>query len=99
MSQKERKQLRLLEAALNVSEYTDKVDVLSWDKKNKRAFEQLKDICAILSGLLVAADYNAGQKLIVDRKFKDNAIFFQDIFEIGRRHKVMNPGMTKKKKM
>jgi hypothetical protein len=35
--------------------YVDKVDIISYEKKSKRAFEQLKDICAILSGLLVAS--------------------------------------------
>jgi len=88
---KERKLLRLLEAALNVSEYVDKVDVLSYRSKTQRMHAQLKDICAILSGLLVASDYKQGQKLIQNRSFVDNASFFQDCFEVGRRHKVMNP--------
>ncbi|EFJ53122.1 hypothetical protein VOLCADRAFT_115699 [Volvox carteri f. nagariensis] len=73
LSHDERKLLRLLESALNVSEYTD------------------KDLCAILSGLLVATDYRKGQDLIRDRNFADNAEFFQDIFELGRRYKILNP--------
>ena len=73
----ERKLLRLLEAALNVSEYTDKVDVLTYRSKTQRIHAQLKDICAILSGLLVASDYRKGQKLLVDRNFRDNEGFFQ----------------------
>lgn len=75
----ERKLLRLLEAALNVSEYTDKVDVMSHRSKTQRIHAQLKDICAILSGLLVASDYRKGQKLLVDRNFSDNAEFFQAV--------------------
>jgi hypothetical protein len=75
----ERKLLRLLEAALNVSEYTDKVDVLTYRSKTQRIHAQLKDICAILSGLLVASDYRKGQKLLVDRNFSDNAEFFQAV--------------------
>jgi len=60
-------------------------------KKSKRSHEQLKDMCAILSGLLVASDYPSGQKLVSNRQFKDNAIFFQEVFEVGRRYKIMNP--------
>ncbi|KIY99618.1 hypothetical protein MNEG_8347 [Monoraphidium neglectum] len=87
----ERRLLRLLEAALNVSEYTDKVDVLTWRSKSARVTAQIRDLCAILSGLVVAQDYKRGQQLVADREFGDNAEFFQDVFEIGRRYKVMNP--------
>jgi len=87
----ERKLLRLCEAALNVSEYTDKVDILTWKSKTGRIHEQLRDICAILSGLAVAADYEVGQKMIRDRSFEDNSEFFASVFEIGRRHKILNP--------
>ena len=87
----ERKYLRLLEAALHVSEYTDVVDVYTYKSKTQRISRMIKEICAIMSGLVVASDYRAGQKLIQDREFKDNAKFFGMIFEIGRRHKIMNP--------
>jgi len=87
----ERKMLRLCEAALNVSEYTDKVDILTWKSKTGRIHEQLRDICAILSGLAVAADYEVGQKMIKDRSFEQNAEYFAMVFEIGRRHKILNP--------
>ncbi|KAJ1727477.1 hypothetical protein LPJ61_004545 [Coemansia biformis] len=88
---KERRYLRLLEAALSVSEYTDKVDVLMYGNKTKRMVAQIKELCAILSGLVLASDYKAGQTLFEDRQFEDNEEFFQKIFEIGRRHKIMNP--------
>jgi len=91
LTPEERKMLRLLEAALHVSEYTDVVDVLSYKSKTGRVTKQLKEICAIMCGLVVASDYRAGQKLIADKEFKDNEAFFQRVFEIGRRHKVMNP--------
>ena len=87
----ERKLLRLLEAALHVSEYMDKVDVLHVQVQDATITKQLKEICAIMCGLVVATDYRAGQNLIKDKDFEHNAQFFQRIFEIGRRHKVMNP--------
>ena len=91
LSYEERKWLRLVEAALTVSEYTDKVDVLSAASKSRRILDQIRDICAILSGLLIACDFRHGQKLISNKEFKDYAHFFQTVFEIARRHKVMNP--------
>lgn len=54
----ERKLLRLLEAALQVSEYTDKIDTIGFGySKPKRIVHQIRELCAILSGLVLAADY------------------------------------------
>ncbi|KAI9293465.1 hypothetical protein K502DRAFT_325301 [Neoconidiobolus thromboides FSU 785] len=91
LSVNDRKKLRLLESALNVSEYVDKIDILMYGNKNKRIVHQIKDICAILSGLMVACDYRRGQQLFATKSFEENEFFFQDLFEIGRRYKVMNP--------
>ncbi|GAV55602.1 hypothetical protein ZYGR_0AV02340 [Zygosaccharomyces rouxii] len=87
----ERHLLRLLEAALQVSEYTDRVDILSYKSKPKRIVEQLKEICSVLSGLVVASNMKIGQKLLEMKNFSDNAKWFQAVFEIGRRYKIMNP--------
>lgn len=88
----ERKYLRLLEAALSVSEYTDKIDTLSFGQsKAKRIVHQIRELCAIMSGLMLSADYKKGQELFQDRDFQENAEFYQQIFELGRRHKIMNP--------
>ena len=88
----ERKYLRLLEAALQVSEYTDKIDTLGYGlSKAKRIVHQIRELCAILSGLVLAADYRQGQELFTDRDFASNADFYQKVFELGRRHKIMNP--------
>ena len=57
----------------------------------QRINKQLLEICATLCGLVVAMDFKIGQDLIADKDFKENAAFFQMMFEIGRRHKVMNP--------
>lgn len=91
LSHEERRLLRLLEGAFNVSEYTDKVDILSYRSKHARVHAQIKDICAILCGLTVAQNFRRGSQLIADRDFSDLQDFFQSCFEIGRRHKVMNP--------
>lgn len=54
----ERKYLRLLEAALQVSEYTDKIDIIGAAlSRPKRVVAQIRELCAILSGLVLAADY------------------------------------------
>lgn len=87
----ERKLLRLLEAALNVSEYTDKVDILLYSSRAKRMVAQLKEMCSILAGLVVASNMQKGQILFEDKDFAANADWFQTVFEIGRRYKIMNP--------
>ncbi|KAF7302069.1 B box-type domain-containing protein [Mycena indigotica] len=88
----ERKFLRLLEAALSVSEYTDKIDTIGFGySKAKRIVHQIRELCAIMSGLLLSADYKRGQELFTDRDFKANDEFYQDLFELGRRYKIMNP--------
>ncbi|KAI8337679.1 hypothetical protein BC941DRAFT_461228 [Chlamydoabsidia padenii] len=87
----ERGMLRLLEAALNVSEYTDRIDILSYSNKAKRIVGQIKDICDIISGLLVSGDYKLGARLFAEQSIKENEVFFQRVFEVGRRYKIMNP--------
>ena len=88
----ERKYLRLLEAALNVSEYTDKIDTIGFGlSKAKRIVQQIRELCAIMSGLVLSADYKQGQELFQDRDFAANDEFYQFLFELGRRHKIMNP--------
>jgi hypothetical protein len=88
----ERKYLRLLEASLTVSEYTDKIDVIGFGlSKTKRIVSQIRELCAIMSGLMLSADYKLGQELFQDKDFESNAQFYQQVFELGRRHKIMNP--------
>jgi hypothetical protein len=46
------------------SEYTDKIDVIGFGlSKAKRIVNQIKELCAIMSGLVVASDYSVGQEL------------------------------------
>lgn len=88
----ERSLFNLLDASLNVSEYTDKVDVLSYRSQAKRVIQELHETFSIISGMLVANDFRKGKRLVQDRKFDENEDFFRQVFEIGRRYKIMNPG-------
>jgi hypothetical protein len=72
----------------SVSEYTDKVDILAYSTKEQRILEQINDMCSIVSGLLVAADFRRGQRLVTGKQFFNNGAFFAEVFEIARRHKV-----------
>lgn len=91
LTYKERQYLKLLEAALSVSDYTDSVDIMTHVPKSKRIITQLKKICSILAGLAVSTNMKVGQQLIQDKNFNDNADWYKMIFEIGRRYKIMNP--------
>ncbi|ORX44318.1 hypothetical protein BCR36DRAFT_586181 [Piromyces finnis] len=91
LTYEERKYLRLLEATLNVSEYTDKIDIIVYSNRAKRIVNQIKEFCSILSGLVLSANYREGQRLFQNKSFEDNEKFFQDIFEIGRRYKITTP--------
>lgn len=88
----ERKLFRLLEAALNVSEYTDKVDIYIGGKSRaRRQVAQLREMCTVLTGLVVANGMEAGLRLVTDKEFAVNAEWYKRVFEIGRRYKIMNP--------
>ncbi|GAW83484.1 conserved protein, unknown function [Plasmodium gonderi] len=91
LTYEERLYLRLLESALEVSEYTDKIDVFHSGSKSKKIIKEIKTLCSILSGLVIANNYENGQKLIKDRDFLRNSNFFSFVFEIGRRYKILNP--------
>jgi hypothetical protein len=58
---------------------------------SKRRQKQLQQTSAMLCGLVTAMDYESGLHLISEKDFGEHEAFFQDIFEIGRRHKIMNP--------
>jgi hypothetical protein len=87
---KERQLLRLLQAQLSVSTYTDSIDRADL-KSNKRVHAQIMKICAFLSGLAVSVNYTEGQKLLQSRQWKVHEKFFCMMMELGRRYKVLNP--------
>jgi len=104
LTDEERSLLRIIEGGLEISEYTDKVDVTSsmygsyWShsisKKVHLIEKELKEILGFISGLYVANNYSLGGSLVSKdklRNFQVNEEFFQKIFEIGRRYKIMNP--------
>lgn len=91
LTAEERQLFNLLDAALNVSEYTDKIDIFSYTNKNKRIVSQLKEICSILLGLVVSKNMKLGSEMVVEKNFKDHESWFKNIFEIGRRYKILNP--------
>ena len=82
--------LRLVEATMNCCDYTTEVD-RKFKSAARRTHEQLKGITAVLRGLVTACDYTAGQKLLKTESYADYDSFFRQMFEIARRHKIMNP--------
>ena len=86
----ERKMLRLVEAAMTCCDYTTEVD-RPFKNSVRRTHAQLKGVTAILRGLVTACDYSAGQKLLDSDNFGAYESFFRQMFEIARRHKIMNP--------
>ena len=84
---KERQLLRLLQAQLSVSTYTDSIDRADL-KSNKRVHAQIMKICAFLSGLAVSVNYSEGQRLLQSRQWKVHEAFFCMMMELGRRYKV-----------
>jgi hypothetical protein len=91
LNNNERKYLALLEAALDVSEYTDNVDIITYAEKHARIREQLRLILQYLCGLLTCADHAQGKKKFSQAELSQHESFFQNVFEVGRRYKVCNP--------
>lgn len=50
-----------------------------------------RQITRFLSGLVLAVDYQKGMAMIDERGYSEHEGFFQDVLEIARRHKIMNP--------
>ncbi len=96
-TEEERALLKLLEGALDISEYTDKVDVSSdrlgfgirWGSKGSIMKEELNDFLTLISGLLLAGVKNSKSKILM-KSFNDNADLFRAVFELGRRYKISN---------
>eukprot|EP00929_Paragymnodinium_shiwhaense_P041215 TRINITY_DN21414_c0_g1_i1.p1 TRINITY_DN21414_c0_g1~~TRINITY_DN21414_c0_g1_i1.p1 ORF type:complete len:636 (+),score=211.23 TRINITY_DN21414_c0_g1_i1:102-1910(+) len=91
----ERKYLRLIDATMHVSHYTDHMDsanaVNTKANPARKLALQMKQLCAILTGMQVAHNYEQGQELMQSREFNTKSSFFQTVLEIGRRYKILNP--------
>ena len=95
LDEDERKLLKVLENALEVCEYTDTVDVtFSHLKKSKasRMMTSLIDILNINSGLLISTNLTQGEAMFAGKSHDKNIPLYANMFEIGRRYKMMNPG-------
>lgn len=90
LSMGERKMLRLVEACMACIDYTTEVDK-PYKSSSRRTHSQLKHITAVLRGMVSACDYSAGKELLEKDNYSDFENFFQQMFEIARRHKIMNP--------
>jgi hypothetical protein len=90
LSYEERKSLRLINAAISVSDYTTAVDVI-FKSKAKRHHTQLQHIVAFLTGIIAADDHENGQTVLGDRNFIPYEKLIQDALEIARRYKITNP--------
>ena len=90
---KERKNMRLIAAALSVSDYTGVVDSAKLQKGAKRTHRQVKEICSLFTGLILGTNYGEGQKVIGARNFDEDPYntFLRTILEFIRRHKIINP--------
>jgi hypothetical protein len=64
LTEEERVLLNILENALDVSEYTDTVDVFARKPKSDRIIAGLVDILSISSGLMVSNNLNKGEGLM-----------------------------------
>ena len=82
----ERDLLKVLENALEVSDYTDVVDItFSHTNKPKitRIIESLIDILSISSGLLLATNLTKGETMIKGKTLNENTALFAQLFEVS----------------
>ncbi|CAK9066413.1 unnamed protein product, partial [Durusdinium trenchii] len=61
------------------------------DEWRTRLELQMKQLCAVLTGMQVSHNYEQGQQLLQSREFSSRKAFFQTVLEIGRRYKILNP--------
>mmetsp|Transcript_6230 Transcript_6230/g.9842 ORF Transcript_6230/g.9842 Transcript_6230/m.9842 type:complete len:544 (+) Transcript_6230:128-1759(+) len=87
----ERVRLRLVQALMKSSDYTDLVDGVEHKSSARRMMRQVKCIQAILVGIATSLKYDKAQALVHELDFHKYEETFAGVFETGRRYKVMNP--------
>lgn len=80
LTEEERVLLNILENALDVSEYTDTVDVFARKPKSDRIISGLVDILSISSGLMVSNNLNKGEGLMKTNSLGLSLFFFSFSF-------------------
>mmetsp|Transcript_4364 Transcript_4364/g.7676 ORF Transcript_4364/g.7676 Transcript_4364/m.7676 type:complete len:545 (-) Transcript_4364:2749-4383(-) len=98
LSSRERDLLGILEGALDISEYTDNVDVSSNNYFARQAIgkedtivDEINKLGQAIAGLSVCGDYRSFGAKILCKNLQENEELFQECMEIGRRYKIMNP--------
>lgn len=82
---RERKLLRLIESLLSVSPYTDVVDAPKLVGTPRRSLLMMREFEAILSGLIMSCDYEAGRRLVAkESAYADYTALIQQVFETVR---------------
>ena len=100
LTDEERVLLGVVEGALDHSEFTSNVDVSSsmhyvretYDRDD-RVESEVREFCCVLLGLSAANDYKTRGKETLGQRLEDREEFFQACLEIGRRFKILNPGL------
>lgn len=93
LSYAERKHLRLVEAAIKVAGYVNRVDATQAAAKPARRRQlQLQGVAGVLTGLVTAMDPDKGARVAEAQEYgRDGQKFLRRCFEIARRYKILNP--------
>lgn len=90
LTHEERKLLRLLQGVLRSSSYADRVDK-EFKSKPARTRACVLEVVSVLTALVAGGDTRVGREVLAGADLTVFAPFFQNIFELGRRHKIRNP--------
>ena len=98
LNSRERVLLTTLTSALTVSEYTDVVDIVSRRHKSQRIVDEILEAVSIAVGLGMCgaggkerAGVDGEMRNAAKGEPEEAAELLQEVFEVGRRNKVLNP--------